>query len=72
MEVLEWCGRHWFIAIVGLLCASQVLTAILRTALVALTRTYRLVMVSARGWPPQHLDADGDWKPEPDAEEASS
>jgi hypothetical protein len=26
------------------------------------TRFFRLVMVSFRGWPPNHLDADGDWK----------
>ena len=23
-------------------------------------RTYRMVMVTTRGWPPEHLDADGD------------
>lgn len=27
---------------------------------VRLTRT---IMVSLRGWPPSHLDADGDWNP---------
>lgn len=26
-------------------------------------RMLRLVMVACRGWPPAHLDADGDWKP---------
>jgi hypothetical protein len=25
-------------------------------------RTYRTIMVCVRGWPPAHLDADGDWK----------
>lgn len=29
------------------------------------TRTYRVILVSLRGWPPEHLDADGDWKPVP-------
>jgi hypothetical protein len=28
-------------------------------------RVFRMVMVTLRGWPPAHLDADGDWKPEP-------
>jgi len=27
-------------------------------------RLYRVIMVALRGWPPDHLDADGDWKPE--------
>ncbi len=26
-------------------------------------RTLRTVKVLVRGWPPPHLDADGDWKP---------
>jgi len=30
-----------------------------------ISRLYRTVMVCVRGWPPSHLDADGDWKPEP-------
>lgn len=35
-------------------------------ALISITsRAYRMIMVSLRGWPPAHLDADGDWKPEP-------
>lgn len=28
-------------------------------------RTMRCLMVRKHGWPPSHLDADGDWKPEP-------
>jgi len=27
-------------------------------------RLMRFLSVSLRGWPPSHLDADGDWKPE--------
>ena len=27
-------------------------------------RFMRMIMVLKRGWPPNHLDADGDWKPE--------
>ena len=26
------------------------------------TRLMRMIMVSKHGWPPSHLDADGDWK----------
>jgi hypothetical protein len=28
-------------------------------------RFTRVLMVRKHGWPPAHLDADGDWKPEP-------
>jgi hypothetical protein len=28
-------------------------------------RILRTVKVAVRGWPPEHLDADGDWKPVP-------
>ena len=28
-------------------------------------RFTRMIMVLFRGWPPPHLDADGDWKPNP-------
>lgn len=28
-------------------------------------RFMRMLMVRKHGWPPAHLDADGDWKPEP-------
>ena len=27
------------------------------------SRLMRMIMVSKHGWPPSHLDADGDWKP---------
>lgn len=33
---------------------------ILQFILHVLSRTYRMIMVSLRGWPPTHLDADGD------------
>jgi len=46
-----------------------VVPAILRCVSFVVNRTYRCVMVSLRGWPPQHLDADGDWKPLPESAE---
>jgi len=30
-----------------------------------LCRSIRLVMVAFRGWPPEHVDADGDFRPRP-------
>ena len=31
-----------------------------------INRVLRTIKVTARGWPPEHLDADGDWKPKPE------
>lgn len=36
-----------------------------RCVLLIISRLYRATMICVRGWPPNHLDADGDWKPEP-------
>lgn len=30
-----------------------------------LNRLLRTIKVACRGWPPSHLDADGDWPPPP-------
>lgn len=32
-------------------------------------RVLRMVMVALHGWPPAHLDADGDWRPAPKGDE---
>lgn len=29
-----------------------------------INRCIRHLNIRAKGWPPEHLDADGDWKPE--------
>jgi hypothetical protein len=36
---------------------------VLRILLHVVVRGYRAIMVSRHGWPPPHLDADGDFKP---------
>lgn len=36
------------------------------------SRFMRMLMVRKHGWPPIHLDADGDWKPEPKADDDAS
>jgi len=30
----------------------------------AYSRFLRMLMIRKHGWPPSHLDADGDWKPQ--------
>lgn len=39
--------------------------ALIRVVGILISRFYRMIMVLCRGWPPDHLDADGDWKPVP-------
>jgi hypothetical protein len=50
---LTWCAL-WLLWGVYLLAMR---------ALGLVIRTLRAIKVLARGWPPAHLDADGDWKP---------
>lgn len=54
-QILTWCALWllWpFVLLPG---------ALLSLARTLVFRTYRFVLVLARGWPPAHLDADGDW-----------
>lgn len=60
----EFWGAHpWlaFSAIVAAYCAFAM-------AIKLGSRILRTLNIAVRGWPPAHLDADGDWKPEPEYE----
>lgn len=59
MNMFEYFHEHSFLAFIALMCA----TASVHAAGVLACRTYRMVMILCRGWPPAHLDSDGDWKP---------
>ena len=61
--MIEWAGHNPFYAVVLAWLALHTLLAIYR-------RTARAVMVIARGWPPEHLDADGDWKPDEEEDQS--
>lgn len=61
MSFWDFCSKHWILAFF-MLCAAYYLA---RCLVVRVTRT---INVTSRGWPPSHLDADGDWKPEPEKE----
>lgn len=41
------------------------LAAMVKTLII---RTYRVLIIAIRGWPPAHLDADGDWRTAPKVE----
>jgi hypothetical protein len=61
LELLKYCTSGFWV-FVGTFCfISLFITGFLRLII----RTFRLIVVLLKGWPPSHLDADGDWKPEP-------
>ena len=53
---LNWFGMFLATWLIG--CTTSVIAKLIY-------RLFRVVTVTVRGWPPAHLDADGDWKPLP-------
>lgn len=47
----------------------SVVYMITQTIVQVYTRTMRVLSVRKAGWPPAHLDADGDWKPGPEVKQ---
>lgn len=67
-EFYAFASEHWFLTWCALWLAWGPIW--LTMQVVGLTyklisRVLRLLIVAIRGWPPHHLDADGDWKPLP-------
>ena len=63
LEILEFVlGGFWrFIGFVIIFYIAAYL--FVNGILNAWVRFTRMMMVRKHGWPPSHLDADGDWKP---------
>lgn len=63
-QIMAWATAHWWMAFwlaIWGFCACALIAMILLEAFSKLiSRILRLIMVMARGWPPPHLDADGD------------
>lgn len=64
MEALDHLIRmadvHPFLAF----CEIWLIGCIAGVVFKIINRAYRTIKVCCRGWPPEHLDADGDFKPE--------
>lgn len=71
--MLEWA--NWFsglhggiqfvmlmVSLPGMVLVYTVSHMVLKSTLHLFARFFRVVKVLIRGWPPEHLDADGDWK----------
>ena len=53
--MMQWANDHWFLAAFLAYCGMSGCTQLI-------SRLLRAMMVMVRGWPPEHLDADGDWR----------
>jgi hypothetical protein len=62
MTLLEFSDRNPWLAFFALLIVA-------RCAFLVHNRTMRMLNVRAHGWPPSHLDADGDFRSDEDDED---
>lgn len=51
-----YCMEHWFLAFLLALLAIEWSGRLAG-------RFLRTFLICVRGWPPDHIDADGDWRP---------
>lgn len=63
--IIAWATDHWWLAFWLAFWAMAFGYGFLSYLLRAALRLVRAVVVLCHGWPPAHLDADGDWKPAP-------
>lgn len=59
MNIYEFMGAH---PVLTFFLAYMLLSACIEYPLKVVNRWVRHRNIVARGWPPAHLDADGDWK----------
>lgn len=55
MTFWNFWHEHYFLAFCAIYFGFE-------TSLRIVSRTLRTINIAIRGWPPAHLDADGDWK----------
>jgi hypothetical protein len=73
MDVInQYSTDHWWMFF--WLCTWALIVAwrIFATCACFANRVLRSINVALRGWPPVHLDADGDWKPTPADDDSGS
>lgn len=68
MSFWEFANNSPWLTFFLALIAGGVLRAPFHMVTRMTTRITRSRNIAARGWPPAHLDADGDWKPEPESD----
>ena len=63
--LMGWATEHWWLAFWLVLWAMCFAYGLMAFAGKLVNRVFRMCMVLLRGWPPAHVDADGDWRPAP-------
>lgn len=61
----QFLTDHWFLAWCALWLgwgACWVAVVMIEVGFRVFNRIMRTINIAIRGWPPTHLDADGDWK----------
>lgn len=53
----KFAMEHWIAVFIMFWIVASLLGTVFN-------RLLRSINIAIRGWPPAHLDADGDWKPE--------
>lgn len=64
--LLAFASEHWFLTWCAMWLAWAplwLIVVILNFSRSIVIRTYRVIVITLRGWPPAHVDADGDWRP---------
>jgi len=61
LEILKYSLSGFWIFIGSYLLIAMVLYFLVNGISQIITRFFRMIMVSFKGWPPNHLDADGDF-----------
>ena len=69
MTIFDFMHAHifatWLLAWGVIPCGAWLAAIALQGARYALNRILRSINIALRGWPPAHLDADGDFRPLP-------
>lgn len=66
MELLKFMDEHWILGFFIICSVYYAVVLPFKLTASLLSRWMRHKNIVAQGWPPAHLDADGDWKPEPE------
>lgn len=62
-EILEYATSGFWVFIGSISIIYIVLFFITNAVIMILSRLFRTINIAFRGYPPSHLDADGDFKP---------
>ena len=60
MTIYDFMDKHWFVTVILSLIGASTIAFPFRCVAIMYSRMLRSRNIAARGWPPAHLDADGD------------